>query len=286
MMRVLLSAMSLISFSLLLGMHGLQQPAGVELDPDRPRQYFEVGELAAAKASREDELDKARQVLAMGVVLAERQNDRQTASSCCIAIANTHGDDPWISQQLWDLALQLDPSRLVQWAEHRRMGGGQKLRRDAAECIRLARTAGYADAKALLDRRAVEDQIRQTAQRLGYNPGEIVSSLRRQVSHTGRDPCNGNYFDAQVENGQSVRRVCREHAYPIGTAESLTMLRQYLAIENACVNDGSELADWGGASAMGQQEALRDPSIRWLVSTYGIDPARPALRNGRWVSSP
>ena len=286
MKRALLSAMAMISLTIPLGMHGLQQPARAELDPDRPRQYFEVGELAAARASREDDLDQARRILAMGVVLAERQNDRQTASSCCIALANTHADDARINQQLWDLALRLDPSRLVQWAEQRHAGGGQKLQRDAAECIRLARTAEYADAKALLDRQGIEDQIRQTAQRLGYNPGEIVSSLRRQVSHTGRDPCNGNYFDAQVENGQSVRRVCREHASPIGTAESSSMLRQYLAIENACMNNGAGLADWGGSSAMGQREALRDPSIGWLVRTYGIDPDRPAFRNGRWVSSP
>ena len=286
MKRALLTVIAMITFTVPLGLHAAQQTSRIELDPDRPRQYFEVGELAAAKASREDELDKARQVLAMGVVLAEKQNDRQTASSCCIAIANTHADDAWINQQLWDLALQLDPGRLVQWAERRSVGGGQKLQRDAAECIRLARTAEYADAKALLDRQGVEDQIRQTAQRLGFQPGEIVSSLRRQVSHTGRDPCNGNYFDAQVENGQSVRRVCRQHAYPIGTAESFSMLLQFLAIENACINNGAELADWGGASAMGQREALREPSIGWLVRTYGIDPDRPALRNGRWVSSP
>ncbi|MHA7813152.1 MAG: hypothetical protein ACX94C_07160 [Phycisphaerales bacterium] len=255
------------------------------LNPSQPRAYLDSGELAAASAKTDGQLREARQMLAMGIVLGVAGEDNQLASSCAIALASTHPDETDLRQRLWDYALMLDPQRVSQWATHRPDDASLRTAHQAAECIRLARNAERHEARELLGQPAVEIAIRESARRLGFDQDEqdeVLRMLYRMSEDRERDPCNGNYFDTRVEDGQSVRVVCRKHIHPIGAAEGGRSLAMLLAIELDCIGPSSAGQEWGGESAMRRMQPVADPDIEWLKTTYGIDPDKPAFSNGRW----
>jgi hypothetical protein len=157
---------------------------------------------------------------------------------------------------------------------------------DAAECLRLARNADADDASTLYRRPEVRAIIEQTAQELGYTRDELNHTLAPMLEGISRDPCRGNYFYTDVEDGQSIRRLCTAHNAPLGTTQSTQTLVMLLRIESACLNANESMSDWGSASMLGSTAPMRPVSVEWLIKELGIDPERPFLRNGVWSSTP
>jgi hypothetical protein len=222
----------------------------------------------------------------MGVVINHQRNDASAAASCCVALAWAFSDDPIMQGRLWDLALLIDPARYTQWAQYRPQTSTTDGMEDAAECLRLARNADADDASTLYRRPEVRAIIEQTAQELGYTRDELNHTLAPMLEGISRDPCRGNYFYTDVEDGQSIRRLCTAHNAPLGTTQSTQTLVMLLRIESACLNANESMSDWGSASMLGSTAPMRPVSVEWLIKELGIDPERPFLRNGVWSSTP
>ncbi|MFG0245249.1 MAG: hypothetical protein ACF8MF_04255 [Phycisphaerales bacterium JB052] len=277
---LLLLAMFILAFQ--LGLSRVQ-PA-TTLDPGQPRQYLEQGELLLVRAKGNDELALARQILAMGAVLAHRAGQDGIAASCCIAVAAAH-DDAESVQLAWDLALILDPSRLAAWAQQRNRSTTTGSATLGAECLRLARNAEPADASELYRNASVREAINQSAERLGFSVEDVTQSIRALLDTSGQDQCRGRVFTTRVQDGESIRVLCDDHTHPIATTGDVRSLQMLLAIELDCLGASAELEDWGSARVMHQQRPFNTPSIDQLIEAYQIDPARPYLIDGRWSST-
>ncbi|MAO25137.1 MAG: hypothetical protein CMJ35_08120 [Phycisphaerae bacterium] len=267
---------------LLLGFSSTQPAA--TLDPGQPNSYLEQGELLLAQAEGREETRRARQILAMGAVLAHRTGQDDIAASCCIALVDGQ-DDPALISQAWDLALMLDPSRLAAWAQQRNMAHATDSSALGAECLRLARNAEVGDASALYQRATVRQAIRDAALRLGLPVQDVTRVIDGLLTTTGRDECRGRVFSTQVHDGESVRVLCDDHTHPIATTGDVESLRMLLAIELECLESSTGLEDWASAWSMHQQRPFEAPSIEQLIELYQIDPARPYLVNGQWSST-
>ncbi len=254
--------------------------------PDQPRIYLELGEQLAELAQSEQDRQLARAVLGMGVVINHQRNNASDAASCCVALAWAFSDDPIMQGRLWDLALLIDPKRYTQWAQYRPETSTTNAMEEAAECLRLARNADADDASTLYGRSEVRAIIERMAQDLGYTRDELNQTLTPMLGGISRDPCRGNYFYTDVENGESIRRKCTAHSSPLGTTQSTQTLVMLLRIEAACLDANRSMSDWGSASMLGSTTPMRPVSVEWLIKELGIDPERPYLRNGIWSSTP
>jgi hypothetical protein len=275
----------LLSTLLMLGLTGLRAPNGVTR-PDQSRSYLDLGERLIALAETPDDHRLARQVLAMGLVVSIEQGDTALAGSCAIAMVSSHPDDIETQQQLWDLALTIDPRRLSQWMQFRPDTTDVMMMKQAAECLRLARNEDPDQASRLFQRPVIKNSVLRTGAGLGYSENEIQSALRPLLAERSRDPCRGNYFRTVIENGESVRRVCDFHRSPLGTTRDTQTLVMLLRIESACLESAQSMDDWGAVSTLGTTRPARSPDVEWLIATTGIDKSRPYLRDGRWFSGP
>lgn len=256
-----------------------------EPSPDQPRTYLRYGEFLAAQSQSKADRDAARRVLAMGVLLAERDGDHELAASACIAIADTH-TDPRSRAQAWDLALLLDPSRLNAWSQWRVSATDQESARLGAQCLRLARNAKPDDARTLFNRPDVRGAIMQAAARLGYTEDAVRDALTPLMGTSRDDDCRGRVFYARVEDGVSRRVLCEDHDHPVGGTGDPERLRLLLSVELECLNDRGGLESWAGSAYMGRDKPAAVPDLDWLMDQYGIDPTRPYLNDGQWVTEP
>ncbi len=256
------------------------------LHPDEPHRYLDLGEQLVAIAETSEDIKLARHVLAMGVSINARNADAQAASSCCIALASAYPNDPQMQQMLWDLALHLDPTRFSQWVQHRPGPAAAEAKHDAAECLRRARHEDEDVEKDLNRQPQIQTVIFQAGTTLGFTRNQIENALNPLLSDSTSDPCNGNYFDSQVENGESVRRVCDAHQFPMGTTRDNQTLLMLLGIEAECLKASEVIEDWGSAYTLGNTASTRTPDLVWLIEATGIDTSRPFLRNGQWESTP
>jgi hypothetical protein len=278
---IVVSLMSLF----MLGLSG--QPGFIDaVRPDQPQSYLNQGEQLVAIAQTPEDRRISRQVLAMGVAISVDQGDATLASSCCIALASSYSENVQMQQQLWDLALQIDPSRLPQWAQFRPGSAGSAEMKRAAECLRLARHEDTELASSLYRQPGIKTALIRTGNSLGFSSTDIEEALRPLLVERLRDPCRGSYFRTVVENGESVREVCDIHRSPIGTTRDSQTLFMLLRIEAACLDASKIMGDWGAVSSLGKTAPARAPDLAWLIETTGIDIARPYLRNSRWVSNP
>jgi len=274
-----------VSAVIMLGA-SLQPDINRTIRPDEPRRYLDLGEQLVALAETSEDLDMARHVLAMGVSINVNNADAKTASSCCIALASAYPNDPQMQQMLWDLALHLDSTRFSQWVQHRPGPAEAEAKHDAAECLRRARHEDDDVENDLYRQPQIQAAIFHAGTTLGFTRNQIENALNPLLSDSIRDPCNGNYFDTQVENGESVRRVCVAHQFPMGTTRDNQTLLMLLGIEAECLKASEGIEDWGSAYTLGNTAPTRTPDIEWLIEATGIDTSRPFLRNGQWESAP
>lgn len=262
-----------------------QSDPQVFLRPDRPQTYLELGERLAANASREPDIEHAAQVLAMGVVMAQRNADGQLAASCCIALS-TIANEPGMQRDLWDLALLLDPKRFRSWAAHRTKDAVLDDARDAADCLRLIRNAEYQDASSLFSKPAVQSRLRMAASTLGYEPETTLQRIQSLLASGGADECNGRVFVSRVRDGESSKHLCDDHSHPVGAAPDEATLKMLLSIELECMNGLSQLRSWGGETAMSFDQPMRLPDTRLIQSRYKVTPDHPYWDGSRWTPKP
>ncbi len=257
-----------------------------ELTPSKPYEYLQQGELLVAQSSSPEGIRVAREIYAMGVLVAARQGEHLLASSCCIAIASTYQQNDSEYETLWDLALLLSPERESQWLTHR--GGSSKLNdaQRAAEAIRLLRNAEYAQASKLLKDNHVRAEINRASERLGLQRATVWQHINRMTAAASNDPCNGKYFQVEIVDGKAHRRVCTQHPWAIGAAPDLDQLKLLIGIEALCADAADEMDDWGGVYELSITQPVSLPSLDWLRDLYKLDPSRPVLKDDRWVSAP
>lgn len=285
-LRRISSLIALFTIAMLMGLGQTQlQTSTPTLRVDQPETYLELGEQLAALARNQQQIGHASQVLAMGVLLAQRANNPQLAASCCIALS-TLEQGPEQRRDLWDLALLLDPGRFQGWVEHRPSASISRDAAQAAECLRLIRNAEFEDAGVLFNQERTRSTLRETAAALGYEPEKSIERIKSLLAMTHSDGCKGRVFVTRVRDGESFKTLCTDHTYPIGSAPDVPTLQMLLSMELACMNGASQLRDWGGAESMSLDQPMRFPETQMLITRYQIDPDRPYWDGSRWSATP
>ena len=275
---------SIIAYSLLCALS--VSTRAQEMTPSNPHEYLQQGELRVAQSESPEDIRIAREIYAMGVLVAAQQGEHLLASSCCIAIASTYEPTDSVCESLWDLALLISPERESQWLTHRR--GSSKLHdaHRAAEAIRLLRNAEYAQASKSLKDDRVRTEINRASERLGFQRASVWQLINGMTNASSNDPCNGKYFQVEIVDGKAHRRVCTQHPWAIGAAPDLDELKMLIGIEAICADAVDEMDDWGGVYELSITQPASLPSLDWLRDLYKIDPTRPVLKDDRWVSAP
>lgn len=257
-----------------------------DLYPAKPHEYLEQGEIRASQSRSPEDIRIAREVLAMGALVAARQGEHLLASSCCIAIASTYEPHEPERQSLWDLALLLSPMRETQWLTHRGVATSRDAHEQAAEAIRLLRNGEYAQASKILQRERVREEINRAAEQLGIQRANVWQLINEMTTASSNGSCSGKYFQVEIVDGKAYRRVCTLHPWAIGAAPNLDQLKVLLGIESVCADRTGTMDDWGGAYELSITQPVTLPSLDWLQNLYKLDPSRPVLKGDRWVSEP
>ena len=267
-----------------------QRQSLVYLNPDTIESYFTAGELLGAQAMTDQDLLLASQVLAIGIGLAQRQDDLDLAASMCIALASLETDTE-MSSALWDFALMLDPDRRSAWLIHRdtRLNAHKELSRDAAMCLYAARLNDHKLASALWVQRGIRKAIAQAADKAQVDSAPFDRLVSEMILQASEDDCRGRVFIAKRSDGQLARVVCPDHIRPVGTAMSDHSFKQIIKVERVLLNlelsqpDGNR---WEVNAYLELNEPARDPSFAMIRDQYRVDMSKPFWRNNRWVASP
>ncbi|MDF1808404.1 MAG: hypothetical protein P1U42_01780 [Phycisphaerales bacterium] len=259
-----------------------------KLNPLNPVSYLIAGEALGARAQTEQQEFVASQALILGAIFAYQQGDQSLAASMCIAIAAIE-PDAYRSQELWDLAIELDPQRLNAWREFRdkKFNEDSKSRQLAAKCIAAARFGDTKLAAELFNQSSVHDLIIQTANALGLNSSALTQTLREMLEHPD-DECRGRVFVVERSDGEIQRVVCQDHRRPLGAADNDRVLRELLQIELELVTTDPrhfESAPWSLSEYLDATlQPVRDPSLNGLLSVYRVDETMPYWKHDKWVS--
>jgi len=252
--------------------------------------YFTLGESMLTSTDSPSEIAIARQMLALGIGLAYRQNDVKLASSMCIALAQVESD-PMMSSDLWDFALMIDPSRYSAWLTFReaRLVDLAQIRQDAARCLYSARFVDTELATSLYQRRDIREMIAKAAGEADLDPVEIDRQISSLITGIPDDNCRGRVFIAERSDGEMRRIVCQDHSRPIGSTTNDDVLRRLLKLELVLLNQlGSSDSDdtWETNEYLGLNEPARDPSASMIADFYNVDITKPYWRSDRWSPSP
>ena len=276
-MRKVIAIVLLVSTLLVMaGARSVQPDARLgSLDPQRPSGYVELG---AEKLAMEDTVESramARELLVRGAFYAMKRGDGALASSACMALLDLV--DASAQDRVRNLALVLDPSRLVEWSSTRGGGADGELDRRALACVSLIRYHDVSDARELWAERAVRERVREAAVRAGLDADRVVRIIDEELGRAIDDPCRGRlYVVDRDDRGQ--RRVCPNHLRGVGLSANDDRLGVLLAIEARLsgAQGGAWREEGGGAG-------LALPTIEDLVRISGVDVSRPFYRGGAWT---
>jgi hypothetical protein len=245
------------------------------LDPDRPVGYVELGVEKLALGDSVESRTMARELLVRGAFYAVQRGDGVLASSACMALLDLV--DASERGRIRDLALVLDPSRLVEWSSVNADAAGSEIDRRALACVSLIRYHDVSDARALWGEREVRERVREAAARAGIDPGRAVTIIDEELGRAMDDPCRGRlYVSDRDDRGQ--RRVCPNHLRGVGLSANDDRLGVLLAVEARLsgAQGGAWREEGGGAG-------LALPTIEDLVRISGVDVSRPFYRGGAWT---
>lgn len=260
-----------------------------QLAPSSPVGYFIFGETLLASAETLEDTKLARQVLALGIGLAMKENSPELAASMCIALAG----DGYRSRNainLWDLALMLDPNRRSAWQQYRNRVAiqEQQVREDASRCVHAARFNKPELASELIAKPGVSQAILTSAEQSGLKPMRVLGTVRTLIEQASDDSCHGRVFVTRRGDGVVTREVCPDHARPIGTAISQDAFDNLIRVEANLLEiskDHQSNTDWGQTAYLQLDVPAEDPSVSMILKLYRVDILKPYWKNDRWVSS-
>lgn len=254
---------------------GVSEPELSRLRPEDPRGYVELGVRSYAMGSDTKSAVLAKELLVRGAYYAAKEGDDALASSACMALlAMLEGEE---RELVRDLALVLDPSRLVEWAARGVVGSERGLDQRAIQCVSSIRYHDVSDAREVWAQREIKARVREAAERAGFDPGEVIRVLDQELQRAIDDPCRGRLYVVDREN-RGQHRVCPNHLRGVGLSANDDRLSMMIEIEAqlAGARSGGWGEDGGGAD-------LTIPRIEDLLRMTGVDVSRPFYRGGVWA---
>lgn len=260
------------------------------LAPERPREYFELGEEVAGEAADELERRLARQLYVLAFELSRRsaQPDSALAPSVCLALAAVASND---EERRWlgALAETVAPDGAVIGtasaggfaAEARRMKASTASRDPAA--FDLATMLGYVRigegrrAERLLARPGVQELLDRCDRLLMPGIGGATQVRKRIEDFPTCPQCHNKRF-TKDSTGVHLCSACR--GAPGGPFAGMELVG-HLRTESVLLS--GQQRSWSGQITSDFGSPLRELDPSELAATYGVDPSRPLWRNGRWA---
>lgn len=255
------------------------------LDPERPGEYFRLGEDIADVIRTPADRALAQQLFVLAFELDRRRGrSARLAGSACLALADLAAlerDRRW----LWALARAVDP-------RFQRAGLGEEESREsrvdayrAATALGLMRSGDGVAAQQMLKEPGVRSTI-QRYERLLSDTGD-TGGLNVVTAEAQRWPC------PECANARIVRkfgtnppeyRLCTNCQGHPGPKLTIGQLVTQLRFESRLL-EGIQRS-WSAQVVADGAEPIRDPEPSELAAAMGVDPAAVYWREGRWVAGP
>lgn len=243
------------------------------LTPSAPVHYLELGEELVATGEPGTNTGLARRVLVLAITTALDADNPAVAGGACLALARL-APDARERRWLLTMASVIDPRISPTSPEAR-----DPIRSDIEASLAITQVRA---GEGRVARRKLEDD-------------SVRASIRAHASDAWTDelvseselwPCPGCRNTRLQDDPQrpGSRQVCSTCAGNPGPAYSRFELLEHLRIEAALL--GVQADSWAAELALGLGAPLRQADPRTIASHYGIDPALPCWRDGRWVACP
>ena len=257
------------------------------LEPNTPEAYFLLAEEVAALAVTDADFDLAEHLFVLTFELdraAARGAPTRLAASACLALASITPSerrarwlaataavvDPRYAQPDWSGVASPAPSRADLVA--------------AAQALGDIRAGRGTLARDILSRQGVRDVFdRYSALLTGTGPSNVLVELDSEAARWPCPECRNERISVKRHTGTIERSLCNICRGNPGWDLSREGLIATLRFESAML--GGLHRSWGAQLAIDLGAPLRDPAPEEVAPTYGVDPASPYWRNGRWVTA-
>jgi hypothetical protein len=270
------------------------------LRPDRPREYFELGEEVASEAASDADRRLARQLYALAFELSRAGGaggnqgapaDPQLAPSACLALAAIGESDEerrWLGALAETVAPDGSaigtPASGGAVADARRLKSSAASRDpaafDLATMLGLIRIGEGRAAQKLLERPGVQELLDRCDQVLMPGIGG-ASTVRRHIEDYPNCPQCHNRRYTKDAAGVHICSVCK--GAPGGTFSTAELVG-HLRTESMLLS--GQQRSWSGQITSDFGSTLRELDSAELAATYGVDATRPLWRGGRWAEDP
>ncbi|MAY75822.1 MAG: hypothetical protein CMJ31_14110 [Phycisphaerae bacterium] len=252
------------------------------LTPDGPEAYLELGEELLAEARTDAEFGFVAELFAHAYSHA-RENDPALANSACLAlteVTSSPRDVVWLRL----IAGIVDPSRRG-WGRPQGVELDPALALDAAGVISALRAADGVTAKRLLGRRAIRSVIQSNAGLMtSAGRTEVLSELDSQAELWPCPTCQNERIVNRRVGDRIVAELCPTCNGAPGWKPGAGTLTGQLRFEAVMLGEYDR--SWAAQFAVDLGAPLRDPDPDELPAVFGVDPAMPFWRGGRWSSTP
>lgn len=249
------------------------------MTPQRPEEYFRLGEEVMDGAATPAQSELARTLLALAFELDAGKS--WISPSSCVALASLTRD-PAHRRWLWAVAISLDPRYAPRSSQAEGLDPAAAYQ--AACVLGLVRSGEGVLARQLLREPQVRDLLTRLSPLLAR--GGVEGGFAGLETQASRWPCR------ECQNARVVRRahesaeyricpLCRGLPGPeLTPAQRLDQLRLEAWLLRGVPSS------WAAQVTMDEGKPLEDLNPRRLPRLLGVDPARTIWRNGAWVAPP
>ncbi len=253
------------------------------LDPASPSAYLELAEEIADARRDPSGRKLATELYVLAYSLDLRNGDSNpAAASACLGLAAHPGSAryaPWLRA----LTQRLSPATpRPEWGRSPGSGGGDSLAYQLALLLGYARFGEGGFARQLLARTDLSsalDTIDRLLVQLGVLDG--ATGVRREASRWPCPDCGNDRVIRRAQTSPPTWRFCTLCGGLPGERISNAELLAYLRAESFLLEGVQK--SWAAQITTDQGAPLIDPDPDSLPSVFGIDPARTAFKDGRWV---
>lgn len=259
------------------------------LAPSNPLGYFLLAEEVAEVARKNDEVDLARRLYVLSIVLSENkpQVDRSAGfpvtASASVGLASLETVE---SRKQWLLALagRIDERYAARrWDETDSGDTADEASLQLSEAIGLTLSGDGSLARTRFDDPRVSSLLEESRDGVnGPTSQASATGILREAEIWPCPECGNARIVADRSKGGSARRLCSTCRGNPGPVVDKQTFLDYLAFQSALLKGKQK--SWSAELAVDGAAPLRDPDSSEIAPTMGVDPELVYYRSGRWVS--